>query len=132
MLTVRTKSSSTPAASTTEPVLPSDVRGLGRSRCQHVAKWRAGSRRVEQPDRVVDRRRADVHVRLRRLQILVPGQFLNRPRWRPSHREMGIERVTEDKLRIIRAEQRRRELRSRPSARLFSYMLRSFVVGKQE
>ena len=34
----------------------------------------------EEPDRTFDRRRAEVHVPLRRLQILVSGQFLNRPR----------------------------------------------------
>jgi len=39
-----------------------------------------------------------MHVPLRRHEILMAGQLLNRPRRRAAHREMRAERVTESAL----------------------------------
>ena len=43
-----------------------------------------------------DRRRTQVHVPLRRRQVLVAGEFLNRPRRRAAHRQVRTERVPQD------------------------------------
>jgi hypothetical protein len=43
---------------------------------------------IEEPDRAFDRRGTQVHVPLRRGQILMPREFLDRPRWSAPHREM--------------------------------------------
>ena len=50
---------------------------------------------IQEPDRAVDRCGTQVHVPLRRRQILMPGKFLNRPRRGASHGEMRTERVPE-------------------------------------
>ena len=50
---------------------------------------------VQQPDRRLERSGCEVHVPLRR-QVLVPGELLNRSRWRFPHRQMRAERVTQD------------------------------------
>jgi hypothetical protein len=47
-------------------------------------------------DRAVERCRAEVHVALRHRQVRVSGEFLDRPRWRTSHRQLRAERVTQD------------------------------------
>jgi hypothetical protein len=44
-----------------------------------------------------------VHVALRRDQILMPGELLNRLRRRAAHREMRAERVTQS-MRTARAQ----------------------------
>jgi hypothetical protein len=49
--------------------------------------------RFEEPNRVVERRRTEMHVTLRRSQVLVAGEFLNRARRRTLHREVRTERV---------------------------------------
>ena len=49
--------------------------------------------RREQPDCVHGGRGTQVHVALRRGQILVPRQFLNRPCWRSLQREVRAERL---------------------------------------
>jgi hypothetical protein len=51
------------------------------------------SRTIEQPDRSIERRRTQVHVALRRVEILVSGQFLDCTRWRATHCQMRTERV---------------------------------------
>ena len=51
---------------------------------------------IQEPDGRVERRRAQVHVALRRGQVLVSGQFLNGPRRRPTHRQVRTERVPQD------------------------------------
>jgi hypothetical protein len=43
---------------------------------------------IQQPDRAFDRRGTQVHVPLRRDQILMPGELLNRPRRRAAHGQM--------------------------------------------
>ena len=50
---------------------------------------------VEQPNSALDRRWTQVHVPLRRRQVLVPRQLLNRTSRRSPHREMRAERATE-------------------------------------
>ena len=44
-------------------------------------------------DRAVNRRRTEVHVSLRRGEIDMSGEFLDRPRGRAVHRQMRTERV---------------------------------------
>ena len=51
---------------------------------------------IQQPDRRFERRRTQVHVPLRRRQVLMPGQLLNRPRRRAPHRQVRTERVPQD------------------------------------
>jgi hypothetical protein len=58
---------------------------------------------IQQPDRTLDRRGTQVHVPLRRDQILMPGELLNRPRRRAPHREMRAERVPQS-MHTARAE----------------------------
>ena len=51
---------------------------------------------VQQPDRRVERRRAQVHIALRHRQVRVSGELLDRPRRRATHRQVRAERVTKD------------------------------------
>ena len=44
---------------------------------------------VEQTDGRVERRRTQVHVALRRAQVLMPREFLDRPRGRPMGPPLG-------------------------------------------
>jgi hypothetical protein len=55
-----------------------------RSRLQHFSTPPWG-RFFQQPNRSFDGRRAEVHIPLRRDQVLVSGQFLDRSRWCPPH-----------------------------------------------
>ena len=50
---------------------------------------------IQEPDRTLDRCRAEVHVALRGREILVPGQFLDGPRRGAPHRQVRAERVPE-------------------------------------
>src|ERR1700676_3347019 len=63
------------------------------SRLQHVSSPAGRFRMIEEPDRAFDRRGTEVHVPLRRGQILMPREFLNRSRRRAAHREMRAERM---------------------------------------
>ncbi len=54
------------------------------------------SRFIQQSNRRIQRCRTQVHVPLRRLQVLMPGQFLDGPRQRSTHRQMRTERVPQD------------------------------------
>ena len=60
------------------------------------------SRTVEQPDRRIERRRAQVHVALRHRQVGVSSELLNRSRRRAAHRQVRAERVTEDVHPVVR------------------------------
>jgi len=51
---------------------------------------------IEQADGGVERRRTQVHVPLRRPEILMAGEFLNRPSRSAAHREVRTERVPKD------------------------------------
>ena len=51
---------------------------------------------IQQPDRRIQRRRAQVHVALRCCQVLVTRQLLDGPCRRPAHREVGTEGVPQD------------------------------------
>jgi hypothetical protein len=51
------------------------------------------SRTFEQPNRRVERCRAQVHVSLRRLEVLMSGELLDGPCGRSTHRQMRTERV---------------------------------------
>ena len=55
----------------------------------------AAGGRIEQPDRVIEHVRAQVHVPLRRHQVLVSGQELDGAHRRAPHRQVRAERVTE-------------------------------------
>src|SRR5262245_57164569 len=46
-----------------------------------------------EPDRAFDRGWAEVHIPLRRAELLVSGELLNRSHWRPSHRQVRTEGV---------------------------------------
>jgi hypothetical protein len=64
-------------------------------RLQNVSTFSVDPGRFQQPDRPLERRRTEVHVTLRRDQILVAGQFLDRPGRRPSHRQVRAERMAQ-------------------------------------
>ena len=51
---------------------------------------------IEQSNRAFDRRGTEMHVPLRRRQILMPGQFLNRPSGAAAHRQVRAERVSQN------------------------------------
>jgi hypothetical protein len=51
---------------------------------------------LKQPDGRFERGRAQVHVPLGGTQVLIPSQFLNRPRRRTPRREVLTERVPQD------------------------------------
>lgn len=53
-------------------------------------------RRLQQPDRRIQRSRAEVHVPLRRPEILMAGEFLDGRRRCAAHRQVRTERVAED------------------------------------
>jgi hypothetical protein len=57
---------------------------------------------LEEPNRVLDRRRPDVQVALRRRQVLMPREFLNRSCRCAVHRQMRAECVTQ----MVRAARR--------------------------
>ncbi len=50
--------------------------------------------RFQETDRPLERSRTEVHVTLRRDQILVAGKLLDRPCRRPTHRPMRAERMS--------------------------------------
>ena len=52
--------------------------------------------RIEQPDRRLACRRRQVHVPLRRAQVLVPGELLDRLRRSAAHRQARAEGMAED------------------------------------
>ena len=51
--------------------------------------------RFQETDRPLERSRTEVHVPLRRDQILVAGKLLDRPCRRPPHRQMRAERMSQ-------------------------------------
>jgi hypothetical protein len=76
--------------------------GLSSRRLQHFSTTCLAivvsgfCRTIEQPDSSVERSRTQVHVPLRRVQVLVSSQFLDGSRGRSAHRQMRTERVSED------------------------------------
>ena len=62
-------------------------------RLQPVSKHGRGL--LQQADGALQRRRREVHVALRRAEVGVPRQLLDRPRRRPPHREVRAERVAQ-------------------------------------
>src|SRR5207249_2575890 len=67
---------------------------------------------IEGSNRAFDRCRADVHVALRRRQILVPGEFLDGPYGRATHRQVRAEGMTKDMWPVVlQARSSRRALR---------------------
>ena len=71
------------------------VSGIPIRRLQNVSTISVAAAGFQQPDRPLERRRAQVHVALRRDQILVAGQLLDRPCRRPPHRQMRAERMAQ-------------------------------------
>ena len=85
----------TPEAAGSSPVDPANYRLLVQrlavftlGRLQHVSTPEGKPGVIEQADGAFDRRGTQVHVPLRRDQILMPGEFLNRPRRGAPHRQM--------------------------------------------
>lgn len=55
---------------------------------------------IQQPNRRVESRRAQVHIAPCHRQRLVSGQFLNRPYRRSAHGEVRTERMAEDNASV--------------------------------
>ena len=51
---------------------------------------------LQEPNRGIERSRTQVHVTLRRGQVLMSREFLDGPRRRSTHRQMRAERVAQD------------------------------------
>ncbi len=68
---------STPAASTTYLLLGQHVSDRALPRLQHISNMGDGCGVIQQPNRPLNRRRAQVHVALRRGEVLVPRQVLD-------------------------------------------------------
>jgi hypothetical protein len=86
------RTGSTPAASTNFSLGSADSVLISR-RLQYFSTTRSivgsgFSRTIEQPNRSIERGRTQVHVALRHVQVLVPGQFLDCPCGRATHRQM--------------------------------------------
>ena len=67
-----------------------------RLHLQHVSNRPRTGVRLHKPDGVLKCSGAEVHIPLRRRQVLRSGQFLNRSGWCPSHGQVRTERVSED------------------------------------
>jgi hypothetical protein len=61
-----------------------------------VSKFGDGIAVIQQSNRPCHGGRAEVHVPLRRADLLMPRQFLNRPHRRAAHRKMRTECMSED------------------------------------
>ena len=57
-------------------------------RLHYVSTTGVDSSSIQETDRAIERRGTEVHVPLRRDQILVAGKLLYRPCRRPPHRQM--------------------------------------------
>ena len=93
---------STPAASTTYLALRQRLADFTIRRLQNVSKPVYGFGLIQEPDRTLYSRGAEVHVPLRRGEIHMPGELLNRSRRRPTHREMRTERVPQSMHAALR------------------------------
>src|SRR6516164_1646558 len=82
---------SNPAPATNLPLLNLVVLASGGCCLPAVSPNMEHRRGIEQPNCALDRRRADVHVSLRRGQVLVSRQFLNRSRSSSPHCQMRTE-----------------------------------------
>jgi hypothetical protein len=77
--------------------LPRGDCDLGRVRFPAIAPLKYLNRVVQQPNCVFDGCRAQVHIPLRRCEILVARQLLNGPGWWcPTHSQMQAEGVSQD------------------------------------
>ena len=85
---------STPAASTSPSLGNRCIQPRFPYRLQTIST--PEHRLVQQPNGVLDHRGTDVHVPLCRRQVLVPGQSLDGPRRRPTHRQVRAEGVAQD------------------------------------
>jgi hypothetical protein len=80
---------SNPAPATNLPLFLLSFSRSGDQGCHAVAT-------VEESNRTLDRGWAEVHVPLRRREVLMSGKFLDGPCRRPTHRQMRAERVSKD------------------------------------
>ena len=87
---------STPAASTTFPKEIEQIRLAFPAASTISPRPRQSGPVSKQPNGCIERRRTQVHVALRRRQVLMSGQLLNRPRWGSTHRQVRTERVPQD------------------------------------
>jgi len=69
---------------------------IAARRLHNVSKIRHGAVTIQQPNGGLDRRRTPVHVPLRRGEIAVARQLLNRRYGRAPHRQMRTERVPQN------------------------------------
>src|SRR4051812_22328227 len=73
-----------------------------RDRRLHNVSTAAGRRRLlEQVNSAPDRRGTQMHVALRRADVLMPRQLLDRPRRRPAHRLVRTERVAKHVRAVV-------------------------------
>ena len=86
---------SNPAPATKFPFNFCDF-SVGGRRLHSVSKTSIGRSLIEQSNRRIERRRTQVHVPLRRAEIAVASELLNRPTWSTPHCPMRIERVPQD------------------------------------
>ena len=63
------------------------------ARSSWFCHFHGSGRRVQESDRRLDRGGTQVHVPLRRSEILMSGELLDGPHGRATHREMRTERV---------------------------------------
>ena len=61
----------------------------------------AFDRRLQQPDGRIQRSRAEVHVPLRRPEILMAGEFLNRSYGSTAHHQVRTERVPQNVRTVV-------------------------------
>jgi len=56
---------------------------------------------IEQSDRLIDGARTEVHISLRRREILMTYQFLSSPDRRASHRQVRTERMPQNMRAVV-------------------------------
>ena len=69
---------------------------MSLARLPYVSPHEIRHRLIEELDRALDCRRAEVHVPLRRPEVGVASQFLNRCDWGSSHRQVRTEGVAQE------------------------------------
>ena len=87
---------SIPSRLTTYLLLPVQLTHSEYRRLHYFSTNSPGCGLLEEIDRTPCRRGSEVHVALRRADVLMSGQFLDRAGRSPTHRQMRAERVSQD------------------------------------
>ena len=87
---------SIPSSGTTYVFLRIRLLIFAIARCQNISTKIFAIGPIEQPNRALDRRGTEMHVALRRREILVARELLNGSCSRATHRQMRAERVAKD------------------------------------